>query len=128
MPTQKGNGLKTVRFVYSSLAQSVEHAAVNRRVVCSSQTGGAKEEKNCPEGGSFLLCFSIWFLQATLCFGRQIAAVCTTLCVVRCRGRLFEPDRERKRRKNSIRMEFFLANKFSRENFYHCVGILLELV
>ena len=29
--------------VYSSLAQSVEHAAVNRRVVCSSQTGGAKE-------------------------------------------------------------------------------------
>ena len=28
---------------YSSLAQSVEHAAVNRRVVCSSQTGGAKE-------------------------------------------------------------------------------------
>ena len=29
-------------FIYSSLAQSVEHAAVNRRVVCSSQTGGAK--------------------------------------------------------------------------------------
>ena len=28
---------------YSSLAQSVEHAAVNRRVVCSSQTGGAKQ-------------------------------------------------------------------------------------
>ena len=28
-------------FIYSSLAQSVEHAAVNRRVVCSSQTGGA---------------------------------------------------------------------------------------
>ena len=28
--------------LYSSLAQSVEHAAVNRRVVCSSQTGGAK--------------------------------------------------------------------------------------
>ena len=27
---------------YSSLAQSVEHAAVNRRVVCSSQTGGAR--------------------------------------------------------------------------------------
>ena len=26
---------------YSSLAQSVEHAAVNRGVVCSSQTGGA---------------------------------------------------------------------------------------
>ena len=30
------------RLIYSSLAQSVEHAAVNRRVVCSSQTGGAK--------------------------------------------------------------------------------------
>ena len=29
---------------YSSLAQSVEHAAVNRRVVCSSQTGGATIE------------------------------------------------------------------------------------
>ena len=27
--------------LYSSLAQSVEHAAVNRGVVCSSQTGGA---------------------------------------------------------------------------------------
>ena len=27
---------------YSSLAQSVEHAAVNRRVVGSSPTGGAK--------------------------------------------------------------------------------------
>ena len=31
-----------IRLRYSSLAQSVEHAAVNRRVVCSSQTGGAK--------------------------------------------------------------------------------------
>ena len=28
--------------LYSSLAQSVEHAAVNRRVVRSSRTGGAK--------------------------------------------------------------------------------------
>ena len=28
--------------IYSSLAQSVEHAAVNRRVVGSSPTGGAK--------------------------------------------------------------------------------------
>ena len=28
--------------VYSSLAQLVEHAAVNRRVVGSSPTGGAK--------------------------------------------------------------------------------------
>ncbi len=30
---------------YSSLAQSVEHAAVNRRVVCSSQTGGASKAR-----------------------------------------------------------------------------------
>ncbi len=33
--------IKRVR--YSSLAQSVEHAAVNRRVVGSSPTGGAKK-------------------------------------------------------------------------------------
>ena len=31
--------------VYSSLAQSVEHAAVNRRVVGSSPTGGAKNRE-----------------------------------------------------------------------------------
>ena len=31
------------RILYSSIAQSVEHAAVNRRVVSSSLTGGAKE-------------------------------------------------------------------------------------
>ncbi len=36
---QKANSLK---IEYSSLAQSVEHAAVNRRVVGSSPTGGAK--------------------------------------------------------------------------------------
>ena len=30
--------------VYASLAQSVEHAAVNRRVVGSSPTGGAKQK------------------------------------------------------------------------------------
>ena len=36
---QKANFLK---IEYSSLAQSVEHAAVNRRVVGSSPTGGAK--------------------------------------------------------------------------------------
>ena len=30
-------------FVYASLAQSVEHAAVNRGVVGSSPTGGARE-------------------------------------------------------------------------------------
>ncbi len=35
-------GLCIVWLIYSSLAQSVEHAAVNRRVVGSSPTGGAK--------------------------------------------------------------------------------------
>ena len=31
-------------YIYSSIAQSVEHAAVNRRVVGSSPTGGAISE------------------------------------------------------------------------------------
>ena len=38
MPTQAGLRIGT----YSSIAQSVEHAAVNRRVVGSSPTWGAK--------------------------------------------------------------------------------------
>ena len=38
MPTPAASLLRS----YSSLAQSVEHAAVNRRVVRSSRTGGAK--------------------------------------------------------------------------------------
>ena len=33
--------LFVVMYIYSSIAQSVEHAAVNRRVVGSSPTGGA---------------------------------------------------------------------------------------
>ena len=38
--------LKAFSFgVYSSLAQSVEHAAVNRRVVGSSPTGGAENRE-----------------------------------------------------------------------------------
>ena len=41
--------------LHSSLAQSVEHAAVNRRVVCSSQTGGA-EWKALAIAGAFLIC------------------------------------------------------------------------
>ena len=41
MPTSKG--LAQVRpFAFASLAQQVEHAAVNRRVVGSNPTGGAK--------------------------------------------------------------------------------------
>ena len=40
--TKKRSGLDRTRpLLYSSLAQSVEHAAVNRRVVGSSPTGGA---------------------------------------------------------------------------------------
>ena len=34
--------LFVVMYIYSSIAQSVEHAAVNRRVVGSSPTWGAK--------------------------------------------------------------------------------------
>ena len=41
MPTQKGPARWAGPFSYASLAQSVEHAAVNRRVVGSSPTGGA---------------------------------------------------------------------------------------
>ena len=43
MPTQiKRSGLDRTRpLLFASLAQSVEHAAVNRRVVGSSPTGGA---------------------------------------------------------------------------------------
>ena len=41
MPTQR-NCAEMHSFVYASLAQSVEHAAVNRGVVGSSPTGGAK--------------------------------------------------------------------------------------
>ena len=43
VPTQKErSGLDRTRpLLYSSLAQLVEHAAVNRRVVGSSPTGGA---------------------------------------------------------------------------------------
>ena len=42
MPTLKG--LAQVRpFVFASLAQQVEHAAVNRRVVGSNPTGGASK-------------------------------------------------------------------------------------
>ena len=41
MPTSKGLAL-VKPFAFASLAQQVEHAAVNRRVVGSNPTGGAK--------------------------------------------------------------------------------------
>ena len=43
MPTQRF-GLIGLDLFHASLAQSVEHAAVNRRVVGSSPTGGAIEK------------------------------------------------------------------------------------
>ena len=45
MPTQTRGLREGAVLLYSSLAQSVEHAAVNRRVVGSSPTGGAKNEE-----------------------------------------------------------------------------------
>ena len=44
--------------LYSSLAQSVEHAAVNRRVVRSSRTGGAKTPPCILSAAFFLRVFS----------------------------------------------------------------------
>ena len=42
----------SVEFKYSSIAQLVEHAAVNRRVVGSSPTGGANTKRH-PKGCFF---------------------------------------------------------------------------
>ena len=47
--------LRVAGNIYSSIAQSVEHAAVNRRVVGSSPTWGAKEKES-------LLRFLFFFL------------------------------------------------------------------
>ena len=44
MPTRKVRMQHILAFCLASLAQSVEHAAVNRGVVGSSPTGGAKHE------------------------------------------------------------------------------------
>ena len=43
-------------FTHSSIAQSVEHAAVNRGVVGSSPTGGAMRPLSQKAAVSFLLC------------------------------------------------------------------------
>ena len=56
------------------LAQSVEHAAVNRRVVGSSPTVGAKR-KTTQSGGFFVWHLLYALNPVTLCFGRRIAAV-----------------------------------------------------
>ena len=47
MPTSKGLAL-VKPFAFASLAQQVEHAAVNRRVVGSNPTGGAKRAATQP--------------------------------------------------------------------------------
>ena len=44
MPALKSKAHGFTLQVYSSIAQSVEHAAVNRRVVGSSPTWGAKND------------------------------------------------------------------------------------
>ena len=50
---------------YSSIAQLVEHAAVNRRVVGSSPTGGAKKVRRYDTYGLFHFVFYL-FCQANL--------------------------------------------------------------
>ena len=60
---------------HSSLAQPVEHAAVNRRVVGSSPTGGAKRNVHTSVWTFLLLSFSSGIGARCLCFGRGIAAV-----------------------------------------------------
>ena len=66
MPTQRSLRLRCSS--YSSLAQSVEHAAVNRRVVGSSPTGGAKQ-KSVHVSGRIFVCiihFSIFIIHYSL--------------------------------------------------------------
>ena len=51
--TKRSGQTRPDRFQYSSLAQSVEHAAVNRGVVGSSPTGGARVGRHLYGGGPF---------------------------------------------------------------------------
>ena len=51
MPTLKGFGACQT-LLFASLAQQVEHAAVNRRVVGSNPTGGAKQYCRHKRGGN----------------------------------------------------------------------------
>ena len=50
-------------YIYSSIAQLAEHAAVNRRVVGSSPTWGAKEESKVKPFSLHFLCKKSVFLQ-----------------------------------------------------------------
>ena len=55
LPEQNHKGFYSLCDIYSSLAQSVEHAAVNRVVVGSSPTGGAKNRHSSTEECRFYL-------------------------------------------------------------------------
>ena len=65
-----GSQIKTE---YALIAQSVEHAAVNRGVTGSSPVWGAKGKHSLLRVLSF--CFSIALQLVSLCFGRGVAAV-----------------------------------------------------
>ena len=72
MPAQKRNPYYTGFLSYCSLAQSVEHAAVNRGVVSSSLTGAAKGKKPVKDRLlSFACCGTLQL--AIPCFGRRTA-------------------------------------------------------
>ena len=60
-------------FLIALIAQSVEHAAVNRGVTGSSPVWGAKGKHSLLRVLSF--CFSIVLQLVSLCFGRCVAAV-----------------------------------------------------
>ena len=68
--------------IWASLAQSVEHAAVNRRVVGSSPTRGAKKSRKHDVYG-ILLC--VWVLQQKACFViiYKVVASIYEVCTVR---------------------------------------------
>ena len=69
-------------YIYSSIAQSVEHAAVNRRVVGSSPTGGARKSLQIGFANSFFVC-SIDFLNVQL-FPQRYSVFPTCLQRVKC--------------------------------------------
>ena len=125
---------------HSSLAQSVEHAAVNRRVVCSSQTGGAKNRRH---GAPCLLFFSFLCMiptddpvfpllhSAVICFAAAVAAGgskhrrCedrrnrerwrqrrTARPCFKEMGRLFEPDRSSQKSRSRMWAGFLLLTSY----------------
>ena len=63
---------------YALIAQSVDHAAVNRSVTGSSPVWGAKNKTT--QLGWFCFWLFMGFNPVTLCFGRRIAAVNCNAC------------------------------------------------